>query len=554
MLNGMAERGGPTTQSGIFYQNSIAALFLARLCDRKKRDLGDQVVEVRSEVPGASVDDIVVSFGDGHKMWIQAKENLPTSGSPWDELWANFNTQFGDASFGPRDRLTLYLGTNAGVFEEIREATERARGSTSADEWLSRLTKGQQEVITKVKACVSLNETQLWRMMARVHVAVLTSDSIERDLAPFWVPSSNHETRKLLSLLRDKVGGRSRIRKTFQSDEFQTELHRDGVIFDDETCADEHTLVTLGPGITMSVPQSTMTTTPSLWGFEIGRFVTGDRQELYAYAESFYSLHEAFHTVTCNAYGCGRQVVSPPRISGKTLLVDVERPRRRTFSQIAFTDEMDLAISDDGMLVEVTGKAATENQVLLSLAHVFGETKTARYAGSVVARICKQSSCRELSERVKAEILRLSVFDVQSIVQLRNVNAEYQSDTSTLRIEIALDDVRDGRHEFTRCVPLERAEPAAWEVSDLRAVQGSRVERTLRALRASAAGAEVEVSLTELLGALYEPEAGERDLQRCLEILKDRGDIMSWSLASGCIRATLSGIWSNRMELMEIKP
>ncbi len=60
----MTERGGPTTQSGILYQNSVAALYLGRLCDATWR-LDDQfVVHVRVEAP-SDVDDIIVTFADG---------------------------------------------------------------------------------------------------------------------------------------------------------------------------------------------------------------------------------------------------------------------------------------------------------------------------------------------------------------------------------------------------------------------------------------------------------------------------------------------------------
>ena len=47
----MAERGGPTTQAGIHYQNSVSALYLGRLCDAAPRPERARVVEV----PGALV-------------------------------------------------------------------------------------------------------------------------------------------------------------------------------------------------------------------------------------------------------------------------------------------------------------------------------------------------------------------------------------------------------------------------------------------------------------------------------------------------------------------
>ena len=66
----MAEAGGPTTQSGILYQNSIAALYLGRMIDPISRPARDRVAEVRVEAP-THVDDIVVIFEDGHTACIR---------------------------------------------------------------------------------------------------------------------------------------------------------------------------------------------------------------------------------------------------------------------------------------------------------------------------------------------------------------------------------------------------------------------------------------------------------------------------------------------------
>ena len=47
----MSEPGGSTTQSGIWYQNSVSALYLGRMCDAAVRPDSEQVVEVRVEAP-----------------------------------------------------------------------------------------------------------------------------------------------------------------------------------------------------------------------------------------------------------------------------------------------------------------------------------------------------------------------------------------------------------------------------------------------------------------------------------------------------------------------
>ncbi|MCP3476516.1 hypothetical protein NLM33_40615 [Bradyrhizobium sp. CCGUVB1N3] len=62
----MAEPGGPTTQDGIFYQNTVAARFLADLLDLGRLPPRERVIEVRVEAP-ADVDDIVVRYADNHR-------------------------------------------------------------------------------------------------------------------------------------------------------------------------------------------------------------------------------------------------------------------------------------------------------------------------------------------------------------------------------------------------------------------------------------------------------------------------------------------------------
>lgn len=92
MEAGVAERGGAATQEGIYYQNTIAARYLADLLELSQQPPRDRVVEVRVEAP-ADVDDIVVRYADGHRDWIQVKTDLTASGEAWGRLWENLGRQ-----------------------------------------------------------------------------------------------------------------------------------------------------------------------------------------------------------------------------------------------------------------------------------------------------------------------------------------------------------------------------------------------------------------------------------------------------------------------------
>lgn len=556
----MTERGGPTTQSGIFYQNTIAALYLGRLCSRRKLDRNEQVIEVRCEVPSASVDDIVVTYHDTHRAWIQAKESLETSGKPWDELWQKFHRQRRANGFGPRDELILNVGTYAGAFDELQEAADRARGSSDSAEWLTRLTKQQLDLINKMKGCLEpmippgevVEST--WQLMSQVHIEILPLKEIIRGRIPFHFPPTSGSHRALLSFLRDAVAERSRIRKAFRADELRLECESVGIVFEDEGKKCAQTLVTLGPGIVIATPENSLEIHLSQWSFEIGTFLLGDRAGLFAYIDRFYWLHEAFHTITCNATGYGREIISPPRVAGARVTVDVELSRRRSFNQIAMTEDGDLAISDNGALYEVSGKLATEQQLAYSMMQNFGSNHFARYAGSIVTMLCRECSPVTLSDRVKAEILRLSVFEVQSIVQIRHVSARYQEDISSLHLDVELEDLQDGGHRVNRTIRLERTGPSGTDVANLRTVGNSRIERTLRVLRQFASGSEVQLSVDQLRAELHETDAGERELQRRLESLKERRDLTAWLLSNGHIRATLSEVAQDSLVFVELIP
>ncbi|MFL6227834.1 MAG: hypothetical protein ACJ741_03535 [Pyrinomonadaceae bacterium] len=130
----MAERGGTTTQSGILYQNSVAALYLGRLCDATPRPDRDRVVGVRVEAPTA-VDDTVVTFADGGVTYIQAKENIRDNGDAWAGLWGDFEAQFDLPDFKHgKDRLLLHTGEPHDEHHELKAMCERAAHSLDSDE------------------------------------------------------------------------------------------------------------------------------------------------------------------------------------------------------------------------------------------------------------------------------------------------------------------------------------------------------------------------------------------------------------------------------------
>jgi len=221
------ERGGPTTQSGILYQNSIAALYLGRLCDSTQRPDKYAVEAVRIEAPSA-VDDIVVTHRDGHRAFIQAKENIRDNDEAWQGLWKAFENQFWNADFRiEKDRLLLHVGEIHDEHHALREITNRASSSETHSEWLLRLTKPQEKLLRKITAIFDPKHSEAEEVLSlfkHVDVEIHPLIDFERDLAPKWIPASNKKPIELFRLLRDAAANAARKRGSFSSTDLRAQL------------------------------------------------------------------------------------------------------------------------------------------------------------------------------------------------------------------------------------------------------------------------------------------------------------------------------------------
>ena len=223
----MLKLGGQTTQSGILYQNTIAALYLGRLCDSSERILSDQVRYVHVETPN-KVDDVVVTFADNHKVYIQAKENINPSDNVWKGLWHDFDEEFSQIDFVKNvDFLQLQVGTERADIRAIQEICERAEKSTKPSEWLASLTKKQLGLLEKIKSLLSprlWNEDAIFQFFKHIKVEIWTLTHIERDLLSNWMPRCNQTYTHLFRLLRDRVGGEARRGGAFIGSELRKSL------------------------------------------------------------------------------------------------------------------------------------------------------------------------------------------------------------------------------------------------------------------------------------------------------------------------------------------
>ena len=249
----MSDPGGQITNLGVLYQGRIAALYLGRMLDPRAVNLppDQQVIEVRSEKPGAEVDDVFVRFADGHCRYIQAKTALQDSGKTWEKLWEHFYIQHLRDDFGAGDRIELLMGDYAKWYKDLKTITRKASSSTSLEEWQDRLSSKAQKDLAKKLALLLNNVAQpkeegdelspddpvpgpedyqrLKDLLNCVDLRHIENETIESDLLIYWMPESSVNLETLFNHLFTLVVGYASEGRSFQLDELHKELDRLGV-------------------------------------------------------------------------------------------------------------------------------------------------------------------------------------------------------------------------------------------------------------------------------------------------------------------------------------
>lgn len=228
------EGGGPSTQSGVLYQNSVGALYLGRLCDSIPRGDNERVINVRFETP-TDVDDIAVTFVDGSSKYIQAKEHIHEDEFTWTKLWNDFETQFNSPYFKRGiDRLLLHTGDSHNETYVLSELCKLAAHSRDVNDWFARLKGEQKELLNKIKPLLSppfsTDPDLLLGFFSHIDVDIASLTHIERDLVPRWMPFSNEPPSKLFRLFRDRVGEAARNRCVFTAEELRAKIRTEDKI------------------------------------------------------------------------------------------------------------------------------------------------------------------------------------------------------------------------------------------------------------------------------------------------------------------------------------
>lgn len=197
----MPEQGGTTTQSGISYQNLYAALRIAEMLSGQDLPATSKIAGVRVEAP-VNVDDVVVTYEDGHRDYVQAKENLTASGEIWLKIWRQFLQQYEKPDFDRvNSRLILCVGSCDEDFVLLETMFESVEGRLNFGEWLSRLKKNAklwglwQDKIEKLCAegqPLASIRLDRWAFLRCVRVQVRLRDFLDRQ-AILSLPSSQND-------------------------------------------------------------------------------------------------------------------------------------------------------------------------------------------------------------------------------------------------------------------------------------------------------------------------------------------------------------------------
>ncbi|WP_198350874.1 NACHT domain-containing protein [Flavisphingomonas formosensis] len=206
----MTEAGGPTTQAGIFYQNSVAAIALADLLELRPQSPKERVVEVRVEAP-ENVDDIVIRYADGHHLFQSVKLNVQPGSDPWKRLWQSLEAQ--RLRGRTEDRFAVVFGESNATADGLIELCERAKSSVDDAEWKERLTQSQTKLLEAVEA--ALGATNVLELLRKVDVTVMTHRQIESDFDRRRLADAFALPANLLGSLRDIAGGGGRTRAVF---------------------------------------------------------------------------------------------------------------------------------------------------------------------------------------------------------------------------------------------------------------------------------------------------------------------------------------------------
>jgi len=208
----MPELGGTTTQAGINYQNSVAALAMLDLLDMAPTPASQRVTDVRVEAP-EQVDDIVIRHADATVTYQNVKLELARN-KAWKKLWEQLHRQRSEA-FGEHDELQVVVAERNQLFENCAAMAERSH-SENVDEWVKRLTADQVTILDDIVAQVERRDAAL-EIFQKTTFLHWTEQHIESEFSRRRLAAGAGGAATLLTTLRDIVASGARRRTVYRA-------------------------------------------------------------------------------------------------------------------------------------------------------------------------------------------------------------------------------------------------------------------------------------------------------------------------------------------------
>jgi hypothetical protein len=197
----MPERGGTTTQNGIYYQNSVAVLAMLDMLDMNPAPAHQRVTDVRVEAPD-QVDDIVVRHADATAIYQNVKLELPT-GEAWDKLWKQLGAQRTNPGFHENDTMQVVVANSTQRFDDCVEMSKRAQAE-GLDEWVARLSKRHITVLDDIVKQVGSRHAAL-AIFQRTSFIHWSQEHVEAEFARRRLAAGG--STALPNILRDVISG-----------------------------------------------------------------------------------------------------------------------------------------------------------------------------------------------------------------------------------------------------------------------------------------------------------------------------------------------------------
>jgi hypothetical protein len=216
----MPESGGTTTQAGITYQNSVAALAMLDLVDMAPTPVSQRVTDIRVEAPEA-IDDIVIRYADGTATYQNVKLELDRRGKPWKKLWTQLHAQR-TGSFGADDDIQVVVSERNDLFVNCAEIAQRSVAE-NANEWVKRLTADQVKILDDIVKQVGTLDAAL-EIFQRTTFLHWSDQHIEAEFNRRRLAAGAGGPATLLTTLRDIISSGARRRTLYRSGPLRRQL------------------------------------------------------------------------------------------------------------------------------------------------------------------------------------------------------------------------------------------------------------------------------------------------------------------------------------------